>query len=284
MSRWDGGRLSQPQSAWVERQLKTRVELVTDFSWGLLDTRVLHVRAGHDDYVVKAGGAGNRHIPREITAHLSYTSVLVNLGRTAPAIATDRALNVLLLGYQSGIPVEGRPEEFAVHVHRQAGEVLQAFHVQSSRADQDYEREETNKFLTRLDRADTIPSGMRDDARRILTAYRPGTVVTVPTHGDWQPRNWLIDDARLRVIDFGRFDLRPAATDWTRLAANQWRADPALEAAFIDGYGSDPRFGPEWRMHLLREAIGTVVWAVDVHDPGFEAQGHQLLTDALAQF
>lgn len=33
-----------------------------------------------------------------------------------------------------------------------------------------------------------------------------------PTHGDWYPRNWLIHEDRLKVIDFGHFAWRPGDT------------------------------------------------------------------------
>ena len=67
----------------------------------------------------------------------------------------------------------------------------------------------------------------------------PATLV--PTHGDWQPRNWLVHEGLVSIIDFGRADLRPAWTDFSRLAAGQFLEDAALEAAFLEGYGEDPR-------------------------------------------
>ncbi len=35
-------------------------------------------------------------------------------------------------------------------------------------------------------------------------------VSVVPTHGDWQPRNRLIKDDVVSVIDFGRAELLPS--------------------------------------------------------------------------
>ena len=104
----------------------------------------------------------------------------------------------------------------------------------------------------------------------------------VPTHGDWQPRNWLVHDGVVSVIDLGRADLRPAMTDLTRLAAQDFRRDPRLEAAFLEGYGSDPREPSAWHRTRLREAVGTAVWAHQVGDEAFEAQGHRMIEDALA--
>lgn len=82
----------------------------------------------------------------------------------------------------------------------------------------------------------------------------------------------------------GRFAFRPASSDLTRLAAQQWRGRPDLEAAFFDGYGADPRDPERWRMDRLKEAIGTACWAFQVGDERFEAQGQAMLTEVLAEF
>lgn len=86
------------------------------------------------------------------------------------------------------------------------------------------------------------------------------------------------------MIDFGRFEHRPAATDLCRLAMQQWAIDPALEGAFLDGYGPDPRDPEVWAIDQLREAVGTAVWAYEVGDEEFERQGHRMLAVALAPF
>jgi hypothetical protein len=83
------------------------------------------------------------------------------------------------------------------------------------------------------------------------------------------------------VIDFGRADLRPAYTDFARLAAQQFQSNPALEPAFLDGYGPDPRDPDTWHRVQLPEAVNTAVWAHQVGDPAFEAQGHRMITAAL---
>jgi len=54
-----------------------------------------------------------------------------------------------------------------------------------------------------------------------------------------------------------------------------------LERAFLDGYGGDPRDPSSWRRDLLREAVGTAIWAHVVGDEEFERQGHRMITDAL---
>lgn len=129
-----------------------------------------------------------------------------------------------------------------------------------------------------------IEESVAGKVRGVLAAYRPEPVPVVPTHGDWQPRNWLMNRAELRVIDVGRFEFRPAISDFCRLAVQQWRTRPEMEAAFFEGYGSDPRESRLWNITLLREAVTTAAWAFQVGDREFEKQGHRMLADALANY
>lgn len=283
MNRWDAGALSDAQFSRVSGWLRSP-RLSRDMSWGLVDTTVLHVRDGDTQVVVKASGPLNHHIGREITAHESHTAPLIATGAAGRLIAADRELNVLLLEYLGGDLVEGTEHEHDPDTYEQAGRLLRAFHAGSARTDDQYEDRATSRSLVWLDAEHRIDPATEDAVRGILDRHRPRPVTVVATHGDWQPRNWLIDGNTVRVIDFGRFDFRPAHTDLCRLAVQQWRADPALEAAFLTGYGSDPRDGELWPMALPREAIGTAVWAHQVGDTTFEAQGHRMLRDALTLF
>ena len=99
-----------------------------------------------------------------------------------------------------------------------------------------------------------------------------------------RPSNWLVDEeGTIRVIDLGRADWRPRVTDLARLARQEWECRPDLEAAFLDGYGGDPRDPARWRATLLREAVGTAVWAYMVGDRAFEEQGHRMIAQCLAR-
>lgn len=75
----------------------------------------------------------------------------------------------------------------------------------------------------------------------------------------------------------GRADLRPPTEDFVRLAGQDFDRDPDLEAAFLEGYGVDPRTPEQWRRDLLGQAVGTAVWAYGVRDAAFEEHGHALL-------
>ncbi|WP_426765733.1 phosphotransferase [Pseudarthrobacter sp. 1G09] len=278
--RWDGGLLRAEQSALVASWLRSP-ELLADLSWALADTKVLRVQGPDGQSIIKAGGPDNHHLGRELAAHRAYTRPLVECGRAGRLLHADSGANVLVMEYLEGHLVEGTSAEQEPGTYAQAGELLRLFHNQERRIDGRYELQATAKSLAWLDRAHRIDPAVEREARGRLAEYRPEPVTVVPTHGDWQPRNWLIHSGEVRVIDFGRFDFRPAATDLCRLAVQQWRQQPALEQAFLDGYGTDPRYHVVWRIDLLREAIGTAVWAHIVGDDAFEHQGHRMLREAL---
>jgi hypothetical protein len=254
-------------------------------SWDLVDSVVFDVDTGHGPAVVKAGNQRNHHIGREITAYESFTACLERTGHAAHLLHQDRAAALLVVTYLDGSLVEGSDAEFAADTYRQAGLLARVFHGQAQRTDADWDAAAVVKSLRWLDEPHRIEPRSVDRLTAILAAHIPGPVAVVPTHGDWQPRNWLVDDGgAVKVIDFGRFAWRPAISDFCRLAAQQWRRDPRLEEAFFAGYGGDPRTADQWRMSALHEAIGTAVWAYQVGDRPFETQGHQMIANALALF
>ncbi|QTV79529.1 phosphotransferase family protein [Microbacterium sp. NIBRBAC000506063] len=165
-----------------------------------------------------------------------------------------------------------------------SGELLRLFHSQASRAGgREAEERITRRTREWLDAEHRIAGDVEARLREALDALDPGDPPLVPTHGDWQPRNWLVDGDEVRVIDFGRFAFRAAATDLAWLAAQEWRESPVCEEAFLDGYGGDPRHPEHWLLVRLREAIGTAVWAFQVGDANFEAQGHRMIAEILEE-
>ncbi len=257
-------------------------ELLADYSRDLVDTTLLHLRYQGQELAVKASGSLDRHISREISAHLRWTGPL--LPDCAPMLMhAERSERILVTTWRPGDLVQGHPAEWSPDTYRQAGELLARFHAQDSRIDKWWHARQRDRIATWLDRPHRIPADQVCRIRCRLRDWRTDPVRVVPTHGDYQPRNWLIDDAgRLAVIDFGRAAWRPAATDLSRLEAQQWRDQPALAEAFFAGYGPDPR--PEWWAQVqLAEAVGTAGWAARVGDEAFERQGLRMVREALAR-
>jgi hypothetical protein len=255
--------------------------VMSDLSWGLVDTVVLHVRDRGRDVIVKAGGPDNHHIGREIAAHRAWVGCLAEIGRAPQLLRADEAANILVTTHVEGQLVLGAEAEWQAGTYAQAGELLARFHSQASRADKDYERTANATTLRWLDGSHRIAPDIEAQLRAELSALDSPTVTLVPTHGDWQPRNWLHHLGTVNVIDFGRADWRPADSDFARLAAQQFLDRPDLDAALIGGYGSDPREPSAWRRTRLREAVGTACWAYQVGDSKFEAQGHRMIADVL---
>ncbi|MDT0203388.1 aminoglycoside phosphotransferase family protein [Nocardioides sp. AE5] len=274
------GSLSASQSTLLARWLPGH-RVVRDLGWGLVDSVVLEVESGGKHYVVKADGPTNHHVARELTAHEQWLEPWVSAGRAPQLIAGDRAAKILLSEYLPGALVLDSPAQEEPDVFRQAGALLAALHAQQGGIDRDYEARENRKVLQNLEKPHRIAPEVATRLRRTIESWATPPVVVVPTHGDWQPRNWLIADGQVSAIDFGRAAMRPAITDWLRLDARDFRADPSREAAFVEGYGSDPREPEAWFRERLREAVNTAVWAHQVGDEAFEAQGHQMIERAL---
>jgi aminoglycoside phosphotransferase len=254
--------------------------IVRDHSWGLVGTVVLEIEHGGQRYIAKAGDDADHHLARELRAHRNWSRPWTARGRAAELVHADDDAKLLVTRFLPGQLVEGTSYEWSPGIYRQAGELLAAFHRQYAEPDAAYEARENKRTLGHLDRPHRIAPDVADRIRATIQSWPTPPATLVPTHGDWQPRNWLIDDNGIvRVIDFGRADLRPAYTDFARLAAQQFRSAPDLESAFLAGYGADPREPGAWERARLREAVSTAVWAYGVGDEAFEAQGHRMIAD-----
>lgn len=255
-----------------------------DLSWGLVGTRVLELSHDGTRYIAKAGDERDHHLARELHAHRHWLGPLTSIERAPRLVRADQAAKLLLTRYLPGTLVQGDAAERDPDVYHQAGELLTRLHAQLAVEDADFERRANATALAWL----AGPHGIEPDRtarlRALIASWPTPSAVLVATHGDWQPRNWLIHRHTVSVIDFGRAALRPAMTDLARLAVQQFRTDPALETAFLAGYGHDPRESSAWQRIAVREAIGTAAWAHQVGDEKFEQQGHRMLDEALESF
>jgi len=276
--------LSSHQAELVRSWLPGAV-VVSDHSWGLVGTTVLELRdADGLIYIVKAGDADDHHIARELVAHREWLAGLTSVGRAPSLVFSEEAAKILVTRHLAGQLVEGTDHEHAPDTYHQAGELLALFHGQLEVIDDgEFERRQKEETLAWLTRPHRIAADAVSTLTEVVSNWPTPTTVNVPTHGDWQPRNWLFDGGLVSVIDFGRASLRPAATDFARLSAQQFRTSPALEQAFVDGYGSDPREPDAWLRLRIREAVGTAAWAYKVGNETFEKQGHRMIAEVLAE-
>lgn len=284
-----GERLSRVQRELVEAWFPGLV-IVADLSWGLVDTTVLRVHHDGADLVVKASGPNDHHLGRGLAAYGDWVPALSRSGEAPHLLHADGAAHLIVLSWLPGHLVLDAPEEHDPATYAAAGHLLRRIHASGFRPDDGHQLAQDAHALTWLDRPHRIGAAQERQVRERLGSPLPGPHPDlVPTHGDWQPRNWMAereggrpgDRTTVRVIDFGRADWRPAATDLGRLAVQQLVGRPDLEAAFFEGYGEDPRRPDLWARIRLREAVGTAAWAFQVGDEAFEAQGLRMLKDAL---
>ncbi len=243
---------------------------------------MLEIEHEGERYVVKAGGPDDHHMLRELRAHREWLTPWSSRGRAPTLVHQDEAALLLVTRFLPGELVEGSAAADDPEIFRQAGSLLVMLHDQPGLDDPQHEVRENRKTLRWLDQDHRIAPELERRLRAEVAGWPAPPARLVPTHGDWQPRNWLDHDGTVSVIDFGRADLRPAFTDLARLAAQDFRRDPALEQAFLDGYGSDPREPASWHRQQVREAVSTAVWAHLVGDESFEAQGHRMIAESLA--
>lgn len=219
--------LSAQQRALLEQWLPG-ASVEKDHSWGLVETTVLELAYAGSRFIVKAGDHSDHHIERELHAHLHWLTPWNSRGLAPTLEHGDAQAKLLVTRYLPGGLVLGSEHADASSTYRQAGELLALFHAQTVTVDGDYERRENEKSLAWLAWPHRIAAATVERLRAEIATWPTPAATLVPTHGDWQPRNWLVDNDVVRVIDFGRAAMRPALTDFARLAVQDFRRNPKL--------------------------------------------------------
>lgn len=257
-------------------------KVVKDCSWPLQDTSVLHVSTPDGgDFIVKASTTSH-HLRREIAA---LAPGLPGLHGRAPVLrqASVKA-GILVTEFLPGTSVEGSPAEYGPDTYRQAGVLLAKLHRPAGTS-ADYMKKLAYQTQLLIRSAEgLLAPGVRARAEQELAGLTPAPVKLVTTHGDYQPRNWLVDEGRIKVIDFGRADARPWIHDLVRLTHQQFLGRPALAEAFYSGLGKDLNSSEAgvWQLENLNQALGTVVWAHKIGDAAFEQSGVLMVERILA--
>jgi hypothetical protein len=219
----------------------------------------------------------------------AYRAYLPGLRRWVPnLIAVCEAPAALLLTAKPGTLVQHTPltsvEEHALYC--QAGAFLRVLHAQplTERDPMPLAEALRRRAQAWCERAhglvdaalvDWVHAQAAEAAKLAHTAALP----RVPTHGDFSPRNWLVADGALYVIDFEHAKPDLWLADVLKLWCAVWWERPDLARSFFAGYGRPPTALEETLLERLAalHALSTVVWARAHADAAFEAQGLALL-------
>lgn len=259
------------------------IEVRHDHSWASELSAVLEVRsAGGVPAIAKAHQSEARYAA-ETYAYDRWVPAIADRAPTVLARDDDRRVLILSL-----LPGETEPilqEDTARQVHRDAGAVLRRFHeAEACPDDLDEASRRVRSYRRWVGRA---PKGLID-ADDLAFAETYATVLSslsaisvVPSHGDWSPRNWLVNGSTVGVIDFERAERAWWTKDLERLWWRDWLGRPDLREAFFDGYGRHPTEIEETAV-VAASVLGhitTIVWGTQNGDLDFAERGRRALRE-----
>lgn len=288
-------RLSTPQRKLLDTWLGG-CRLLADHSWPLQSTAVLELETPSGPVIAKAsiGEQQDHHFTREVDG---YTQLGDAMGADAPQLMhVDSRARVLVMQRLPGQMAQGSDWEFDVEVYRSAGRLLAKLHSAAQPRTHDVISDIADVVERWLRRGEhLIAASQAAEVRRRMQEVRTDSAVVTPTHGDFQPRNWLVDPhdrdsrgtPRVMLIDFGRFRFRNWTSDLVRLHHQVFVDRADLARAMFDGAGvsADEPFAASdrdcWRAEHLVQSVGTIVWAHEVGDEPFSQQGYRMLERTL---
>lgn len=172
---------------------------------------------------------------RETSAYESWAPVLGD--RMPRLVGGDRGRRLLLLAELPGATPASRDPL----AYRQAGEALRALHAVET-GDHCW-TQWCGHLAERVDRElhELARTGVRVEQqvlRRVVDGI--GELAPQPlvaSHGDFLPRNWVVDGDRLAIMDFAEAGHHPAVLDVAKLhATTMWGRTDLLEQ-LLAGYG-----------------------------------------------
>ncbi|MPY38561.1 aminoglycoside phosphotransferase family protein [Streptomyces phyllanthi] len=229
--------------------------------------------------------AGPKLHGREVDAYRKWT-VCLGAGRAPELIAADTETRTVLVTAVPGRSLDTLrlPVEQERKAYEQAGELLARLHTAAVDEPAAEIAEETWDATVAKLLEDDAPYVLEQDIAmvRALVKEAPPRLPQVAAHGDYMPKNWMWDEAeqRLRVIDFERAELQPAARrDFSRLRYRVLLQRPDLDAAFHHGYG---RRLTEDELVACRafgafDALDSLSWGIQHHDIGLVDEAHTML-------
>ena len=243
--------------------------LVADLSWPYEGSEVYRVRdACGVDHIVKRL-INDQFYAREAAGH-AWARAL-GPGRGARLEAADPVLRAVIVTFLPGEPMTGViPADREIAAYRQAGHLLALLHqAEPPMPDTAVLDRLVGRSEQQLAKAARELTGrQRDLARRAATllADLAPELRAVPTHGDFQPRNLLLDPASgtVAVIDFEKTALAPPVRDLVRLEGGVFARRAKTRAAFYDGYGRElePAERRALRAWVILDSVSALAWGI----------------------
>jgi Ser/Thr protein kinase RdoA (MazF antagonist) len=219
---------------WLHSVLQPPVTQCDDWTWPAGKAAVREVRDGSGTTWFVKQHRGDEWYRPERDAYLRWAP---SLGDRAPRlVANNDEHRFLLLSALRRDGTDWRNDA----VRRDAGAVLRRLH-------------DAEAFGSYGDLAGDKPAELEVWARRgagLLNRHELDVAFSavraleglpaperVPCHRDYTPRNWVLHNGLVYVVDFEEARLDAWMTDFGRLAVGWWRTEPHMMDAIFDGYG-----------------------------------------------
>ena len=280
--------VTEPQVlARLSRRYFPGATVLTDLSWPHHESIVLVLAVPNASPVIAKAHRQAAKFDREVAA---YEGWVPSLGAAAPKLLfVDPEEQVIFLSRVPGRPAAELPLDRSAEqaLHRRAGELLAAFHAAANLGlcsnHGEAERDRLEDWVVRARPGVLEPSQIEIARRHVDALGGLGEPQAVPTHRDWQPRNWLLNGADVFIIDFELARPGPWLEDIQRLWWAEWWNRSDLMRAFLTGYGRD--IDGTDLLYLMGisaiTGISSIVWADEHGDSAFADHGRQIL-DRLA--
>lgn len=265
----------------LAEQAVGRIATWRDASWDRDSSRVWRAEGAQTGVWYVKIHQNTRFHHREVDA---YRSWVPSLGTAAPTLVTaDSALRAVVITAVPGRPLHGlyHPPEQQLHLFHQIGALAAAIHRSAAPLPAKEGVPALAKVERHLDAARPyLRPGDEEFIHQIVARAKDVPPLgRVPTHGDFQLRNLLLDDhGSLAVIDFERSEPGPAIRDLVRLS-DAWATQPLLHDAFMSGYGRALTPAEEERIVVdsTLDAVSGIQYGATHADAETQQRGHRTL-------
>ncbi|MET9958214.1 phosphotransferase [Streptomyces sp. NPDC006326] len=281
--------LSGPPVGWMDvpyrlrvfaEQAVGRIAEATEVSWVRTGSRVWRLAGpGGGTWYLKRHRGAKFH-DREVAAYRSWVPALG--ARVPRLVAADTSAQAAVVTALPGHPLHGMVlgASDEARVQQALGSLVGVLH-RSAPERPAAAATAADKIKRHLDGARPyLADGDEDLVLALVGAYADLPKPTlVPTHGDLQYRNVLLDGAGEPLLfDFERSEYNTATRDMVRLS-DTWTGRPDLRAAFLDGYGRALTPEEELRMdcEAAFDAVSGIAYGTSHDDPEVTERGHRTL-------